>query len=96
MLNGWGVTWIKGTADIDNFQFYKLEYGIGELPLDWSAIRGANGSPNSVWPGIGEVYDRPIVNGILGTWNTGALPDGVYQLRLVAVDNRGQFRPPTQ
>ena len=81
VLNGLGTFFITGTASIDDFQFYKLELGIGEKPIEfWS---------------IDEVQKKPVVNGILlDGWNTGALPAGTYTLRLTVVDNRGQFPAP--
>jgi LysM repeat protein len=81
-LDGWGTTFIKGTASVGNFWFYKLEFGWGELPEEWFAI--------------GELHYEPVVNGILGCWNSGALPEGVYQLRLVVVDITGNFPQPCQ
>lgn len=81
VLNGIGTFSVTGTASIDNFQFYKLELGIGE-------------APNRFWS-IDEVQKTPVVDGILfRDWNTGALPNGTYTLRLTVVDNRGQFPPP--
>lgn len=80
MLNSPGTFDILGTANIPDFQFYKLEYGVGEMP--------------SAWCVIGELHYEPVVNGILGTWNTGALPEGVYILRLTAVDITGNFPQP--
>ncbi len=81
VLNGPGTFAIEGTASINNFQFYKLELGKGEAPIDfWS---------------IDDVKTEPVVNGILlDGWNTGALPDGTYTLRLTVVDDHGQFPPP--
>jgi len=79
-LDGWGTTLIKGTAAIDNFWYYKLEFGSGEWPTDWSLIK--------------ELHYQPVVNGILGDWNTGALPEGVYILRLVVVDKAGNYPEP--
>jgi LysM repeat protein len=81
-LNGWGTTFVKGTATDDNFWFYKLEFGWGELPDEWFVIE--------------ELHYAPVVNGILGYWNTGALPEGVYQLRLVVVDGTGNYPQPCQ
>lgn len=80
VLDGWGTTYIQGTADIPDFQFYKLEYGVGEIPLEFHSID--------------EPHTEPIVRGILETWNTGAMPNGVYILRLTVVDIQGQFPPP--
>jgi len=79
-LDGWGTTFIKGTASIDNFWFYKLEFGSGEWPTAWAVI--------------GELHYEPVVSGILGYWNTGALPEGVYTLRLVVVDKTGNYPEP--
>lgn len=82
VLDGWGTTFVKGTAAVDNFWYYKLEFGPGDLPAEWSLIK--------------ELHYQPVVNGILGDWNTGALPEGVYTLRLVVVDNTGNFPQPCQ
>lgn len=81
VLNGLGTFSITGTASIDDFQFYKLELGIGEAPVEfWS---------------IAEVQEDPVIGGILlRDWNTSELPEGTYTLRLTAVDDRGQFPPP--
>ncbi|MFQ5340053.1 MAG: LysM peptidoglycan-binding domain-containing protein [Anaerolineae bacterium] len=79
-LDGLGTQFVTGTASIYNFQFYKLEYGFGAAPIDFFSID--------------EVQTTPVVNGILGSWNTGALPEGTYTLRLTVVDNSGQFPPP--
>ncbi len=80
VLNGLGTHFVTGTASIDDFQFYKLEFGFGPAPIKFFSID--------------EVQRTPVVNGILGSWNTGALPEGTYTLRLTVVDNRGQFPPP--
>lgn len=79
-LDGLGTHFVTGTASIDDFQFYKLEFGFGEAPIEFHSID--------------EVQRRPVVNGILGEWNTGGLAEGTYTLRLTVVDNRGQFPPP--
>lgn len=80
-----GVVQIIGTASIDNFQFYKLEYAIGHLPLD-----------NSAFKSINEIYTTPVVDTVLGTWYVGNMPSGPYTLRLTAVDKRGQFPRPCE
>lgn len=80
VLDGLGTHFVTGTASIDDFQFYKLEFGFGPAPIDFFSID--------------EVQRTPVVNGILGSWNTGALPNGTYTLRLTVVDNHGQFPPP--
>ncbi len=81
-LDGTGFTFVRGTATIDNFWFYKLEFGFGEWPTEWFVIE--------------ELHYEPVVNGYLGDWKTGALPEGVYQLRLVVVDGTGNYPEPCQ
>ncbi len=78
-----GVVQIIGTASIPNFQFYKLEYAIGHLPLD-----------NSAFKSINEIYTTPVVDTVLGVWYVGNMPAGPYTVRLTAVDKRGQFPRP--
>ena len=70
---------IFGSATVDNFQFYKLEYGAGENPAVWSYFGGG---------------DSPVSNGRLGTLNV--LPPGTYSIRVVAVDQSGNFPAPCQ
>lgn len=72
-----GAVEIRGTADIDNFGFYKLEMKRPE-ETSWLTILAGN---------------QATQNDILGTWNTGLLPPGIYQLSLVVVDNEGQPSP---
>ena len=75
-----GQVTIRGTANINAFQFYKLEYGQGEEPQRWNSI--------------GEIQRAPVVDGVLGTWDTTGFPAGVYRLRLTVVDISGNFPPP--
>ncbi|MGQ9517496.1 MAG: hypothetical protein ACUVT1_09515 [Anaerolineae bacterium] len=76
-----GVVTLAGTASIDRFQYYKVEMGAGAQPAEWSFLF-ANQSP--------------VVNGVLGQWDTGPLPAGTYSLRLVVVDQTGNYPPPCQ
>ena len=75
-----GQVTIRGTANIEAFQFYKVEYGQGESPLQWNSI--------------GEVRRERVVDGILTTWNTAGFPQGPYILRLTVVDASGNFPAP--
>ncbi|MFZ1465701.1 MAG: tetratricopeptide repeat protein, partial [Anaerolineae bacterium] len=70
---------IIGTAAIENFQYYKIEWGAGEAPTDWNLLVNA---------------PTPVNRGLLATWNTAGLAPGVYTLRLTAVDITGNFPPP--
>ena len=46
------------------------------------------------WQGIGELHYQTVSDGLLATWDTTGLPAGAYRLRLVVVDQTGQFVPP--
>jgi len=72
-----GTVRIEGSANIDNFQFYKLEYGVGDEPASWHSI--------------GEERRAPVAEGLLCTWDTTKLPLGVYTLRLTVVDITGNY-----
>lgn len=77
-----GSLQIMGTADIANFQFYKLEYAMGHVPLD------------SAFASIGHTVGDPVRDGVLRSWYVGNMPAGAYTLRLTAVDNTGNFPRP--
>jgi len=74
-----GAVEIVGTANIRDFQYYKLEFGPGDSPTSWSFILSG---------------DKKVVNGPLGVWDTSALAPGVYTLRLVVVDITGNYPEP--
>jgi LysM repeat protein len=76
------VVHVIGTADIPDFQFYKVEYAQGRTPLD------------SSFNSIGQTVPTNVVDSILATWYVGNMPAGDYTLRLTAVDNEGQFPRP--
>jgi hypothetical protein len=72
-----GVVDVKGTVSIDNFGFYKFEFA--QFNTDtWVTIAADR---------------KEVQNDKLGEWNTTTLTPGDYQLRLVAVDNKGQTLP---
>jgi len=75
-----GQITIRGTAQVDRFQFYKLEYGLGENPQQWNSI--------------GDIHRSPVSDGALGVWDTAGFPNGVFKLRLTVVDLSGNFPPP--
>jgi hypothetical protein len=77
-----GVVEVRGTANIEGFHFYKVEYGIGQVPTNWNAI--------------GALQYTPVEDGTLLTFDTAALADGPYVLRLTVVDNTGNFPEPSQ
>ncbi len=73
-----GTISIKGTADVPNFGFYKYEVS-------------AMGSQN--WATI-AASRKPVKNDELGKWNTAAVTNGDYFLRLVITDNVGTSLDP--
>ena len=73
-----GVITLRGTANIPNFGFYTYEI----------ARPG-----ESIWLPV-QVGRQPIVNDVLGVWDTTALEGGDYMLRLVVTDNVGTALTP--
>ncbi len=73
---------IRGTANVPNFQFYKIELGLGEHPSRWTSIS--------------DVHRNPVADGLLEVWDTSDLPAGTYAIRLVAVDITGNYPPPCE
>lgn len=61
---------IIGTAyHPTGFDHYTLEYDLASEPGDQ-------------WVPVQEQVAQQVQDGVLGTWNTGSVPDGVYRLRL--------------
>ena len=75
-----GVTNIVGTATHEQFNFYKVEYA----PV---------GTENFVYLGGGN---SGMVNGVLVTFDTAALGNGAWTLRLTVVDQTSNFPLPCQ
>ena len=73
---------VRGTANIPNFQYYKIEVGPGTNPKGHE------------WIVVGQLCYSPVVGGVLGTFNSSAYPPGVYTLRLVVVDQTGNYPTP--
>jgi hypothetical protein len=67
---------ISGTATHPEFQRYELYYTV---------------EPGDNWVFIGEAHFSPVINGLLGTWDTTSLPDGNYSLRLRVVRQDGNY-----
>jgi len=77
-----GQVSIRGTARIDQFQFYKLEYGLGEDPQQWHSI--------------GDINRTAVADDVLGIWDVSGFPNGAARLRLTVVDATGNFPPPCE
>ncbi len=75
-----GVVGLSGTAEIDAFDYYKLEFA-----------PGANAGGGFVYFG-GQ--SNPVSGGQLGALDTTSLPNGEYTLRLTVVDQTGNYLTP--
>lgn len=75
-----GVVEILGTADIKDFQYYKVEYGVGAEPDEWILIA--------------ETHPTAVKEGLLERWDTSGLSEGVYTLSLIVVDITGNYPEP--
>ena len=73
---------IRGTANIPNFSFYKVEIGLGDHPSRWTSIS--------------DLHHTPVTDGFLDVLDASSLPAGTYSLRLVVVDITGNFPPPCE
>lgn len=73
---------VRGTASIADFQYYKVEVGPGSNPKDHE------------WTVIGSLHQSPVSGGVLETFNSGAYAAGIYTLRLVVVDQTGNYPQP--
>ena len=73
-----GVIQITGAAFVDDFDYYKFEFRVPGTP-DWNFI---------------TLFNNPVPEGVLGTWNTDTVQPGEYEFRLVVVDSIGNFPEP--
>jgi hypothetical protein len=75
-----GVVQIFGTANIQYFAFYKIEYRSEALDSVWQAVSAGTEPVCEV--GCGEAD-------LLGTWDTSLVTPGWYEFRLVVTDTEG-------
>lgn len=75
-----GVVQIFGSANIPNFNYYKFEFRQAGSS-EWAWLQSSN---------------VPVPEGLLGVWDTSALPAGTYGFRLVVVDKAGNYPPPCE
>lgn len=66
-----GQVEIRGVARHPNMDFYQLRYAPGPQP-----------EGGSQWQDFAIVEGQQVENDVLGTWDTGQLPDGQYTLAL--------------
>ncbi len=72
-----GAVTIVGNTRVDNLDVYRLSFGRGIDPTQWTQIGG-------------DRRDR-VDNGHLGTWDVSGL-DGLYTLKLTVVNRAGQLQ----
>jgi hypothetical protein len=72
-----GAVTITGSAALEDFSFYKVEYGAGASPVAWTLV--------------GSEHTAPVTAGTLEVWDTAALDDGPYTVRLHVVRLDGNF-----
>ena len=73
-----GTVPIIGTAVDANFWKYEVHYAPEPNPLDQ-------------WVLIGAIHETQVVDGLLETWETTIIPDGMYGLRLRDVNRTGNY-----
>ncbi len=76
-----GILQVKGSANSEPFQRYKLELAPGANPNE------------SKFFVLAEVQ-VPVTNGVLAEWNSATMPPGVYTLRLTVVKPDGNWFEP--
>jgi membrane peptidoglycan carboxypeptidase len=64
---------VTGKADSADFTAYRVEFGLGNPPLEWKLIVRS---------------EQPQKGGGLALWNIAGLPDGTYTLRVVVEDKK--------
>jgi len=70
-----GTLTVRGTADVNNFSHYYVDFGLGPDPEGWGVLQPATSTP---------VHD-----GVLGQLDLAPFGDGPMTLRVVVVDNVG-------
>ncbi len=69
-----GEVELRGSANIDQFAFYKYELSNPEAGDVWVSLAASN---------------TPVTEDVLGTWDSSTVPPGVYHLRLIVTDSEG-------
>jgi hypothetical protein len=75
-----GVVQVRGRANIDRFSYFKFEFRPEGTPT-WSFLMRS---------------DQPVAEGLLWAWDTKAVSAGAYRLRLVVVDQTGNYPEPCE
>ncbi len=76
-----GQVAVRGEANVLNFAQYKFEVKGPSTGGDWAVV---------------GTYNVPVVNGLLGVWDSTSLMPGNYILRLVIFRQDGTYLPPCE
>ena len=74
-----GPVEVKGTANIADFAFYKLEVNGPGTGGNWQTLSAGS---------------TPVVDDVLGTWDASIYAPGSYNFRMVVYDAAGNWPPP--
>jgi 1A family penicillin-binding protein len=69
-----GIVPVYGSARMDDLDHYEVQYGIGDNPIGWEQVAR---------------QDFALEDGVLAAWDTRPLRNGLYSLRIVVFDRRG-------
>lgn len=78
-----GTVNIYGTVNPTGLQSYFLEAANYDL-------NAQSDSEAALWQPVSLPATQPVIEGIIGQWNTAVVPDGIYQLRVRAVLTSGE------
>jgi hypothetical protein len=84
-----GAFEVRGTAKIPDLAFYQLELSGAGTSGEWRTLDVGRQNPD---PAIQQVW--PVVNDVLGSFDSSLYPPGEYAFRLVALDAAGNSPPP--
>ncbi len=70
-----GMVNLIGSVDIPDFAQYTTEFGVGDDPIGWGQLS----APSS----------NLVRNSVLSQWDSSKEPNGIYSLRVVANDKKG-------
>ena len=70
-----GEVYVGGRANLPDFHYYMVEYGVGQDPIGWGPVAG-------------PIY-APVDGGLLAIWNVARLENRDYSLRVVVYDQAG-------
>jgi len=79
-----GKVEVRGTANTENFAFYVIE--VSTLGTNWLSVIT---SPKVTPVPSGAEFSLPVVDGVLGVWDTSLQQPGDYALRLTVYDSAG-------